>query len=186
MTHSLDSKVLLLSKKLARAQLDRNSRPHLNAPLVKLRTAISLLFLHESSCLFIKTLSIFRCAGHGAKIPLVLLFHNTLLATTPARTFERPEHELLANKHYWCLVLSSGGPHGVRGGHGREYSAGGDMGTCEVSLIVCCTQPSFALGAFYVHLYILVSLLRLFCDAWTIPMPHKSPLYTTHWFSLDQ
>ncbi|KAI0079590.1 hypothetical protein K474DRAFT_596239 [Panus rudis PR-1116 ss-1] len=54
------------------------------------------------------------------------------------------------------------------------------MGTCEVSLIVCCTQPSFALCAFYVHLYILVSLLRLFCDAWTISIPHKSPLYTTH------
>ncbi|KAI0079763.1 hypothetical protein K474DRAFT_567189 [Panus rudis PR-1116 ss-1] len=130
------------------------------------------------SCFFIETFSIFRCAGHSAKIPPVLLFHNTLLATTPACTIERPEHELLAKKRYWCLVLSSGGRHGVRGGHDRKYLAGGVMGTCEVSLTVCCTQPSFALGAFYVHLYLLISLLRLLCDVWVVFMLHKSPLYT--------
>ncbi|KAI0071258.1 hypothetical protein K474DRAFT_643356 [Panus rudis PR-1116 ss-1] len=54
------------------------------------------------------------------------------------------------------------------------------MGTCVVSLIVCCTQPSFALGAFYVNLYLLISLLRLLCDVWAVFMLHKSPLYTTH------
>ncbi|KAI0074841.1 hypothetical protein K474DRAFT_1498389 [Panus rudis PR-1116 ss-1] len=51
--------LLLLSKKLARAQLDRNSRPHLNVPLVKLRTAISPSILHKISCFLIETLSIF-------------------------------------------------------------------------------------------------------------------------------